>query len=101
MAWFLKFYQCDHCGEKWHDEWSCLCNDRCPNCDLETEVSDGKDLSVLVQSPDRDADKFVVLRSSDAAEHEPDYEVVKVFETKSEAEACAEALRDEGREFAN
>lgn len=34
---FRSFYECVHDGTKWHDEWSCACNDRCPTCDAETE----------------------------------------------------------------
>lgn len=29
---WLKTYHCV-CGAAWSDEWSCLCDDRCPNCD--------------------------------------------------------------------
>jgi hypothetical protein len=30
-------YYCRRCAEAWHDTWSCMCNDRCPVCDRETE----------------------------------------------------------------
>lgn len=33
--WFLNHYECSECGEKWDDEWSCMCNDRCPKCNAE------------------------------------------------------------------
>jgi len=36
MAWYRKFYRCP-CGHEWEDEWDCLCNDRCPNCNAEIE----------------------------------------------------------------
>jgi len=29
-------YRCP-CGEEWEDEWECMCNDRCPRCNLEIE----------------------------------------------------------------
>lgn len=45
--WFLNYYCCDHEGTEheveagdgtcWEDEWSCMCNDRCPVCNRETE----------------------------------------------------------------
>jgi hypothetical protein len=108
MAWFRKLYECDQCGEAWKDEWSCLCNDRCPGCNAEIEPSDHEDISIVVQPSrsmtlpgratisefeDRAAEKFAVLRSSDQAEHEPDYQVIEVFDTRSEAEAFAETAR--------
>lgn len=39
VAWYIKSYTCD-CGCYWDDEWDCLCNDRCPDCDAECEVAD-------------------------------------------------------------
>lgn len=35
VRWYRKFYVCPRCATEWSDEWSCLCNDRCPKCDLE------------------------------------------------------------------
>ena len=37
MPWYRKFYRCSECGEEWEDEWDCLCNDRCPQCNAEIE----------------------------------------------------------------
>jgi hypothetical protein len=45
IAWFRNSYECSRCGENWQDEWSCMCNDRCPNCNLETSPSESDDLS--------------------------------------------------------
>lgn len=36
MTWYRKFYRCP-CGCEWEDEWDCLCNDRCPECNAEIE----------------------------------------------------------------
>ena len=35
VRWYKKHYVCPRCATEWTDEWSCLCNDRCPTCDLE------------------------------------------------------------------
>jgi hypothetical protein len=35
VRWYEKHYVCPRCATEWTDEWSCLCNDRCPTCDLE------------------------------------------------------------------
>lgn len=32
---FTNFYV--HCQQDWDDEWSCMCNDRCPVCNYEIE----------------------------------------------------------------
>jgi hypothetical protein len=37
--WYRKHYTCT-CGCQWEDEWDCLCNDRCPSCNLEIECDD-------------------------------------------------------------
>lgn len=37
MALFKNYYDCDPCGELWNDQWSCVCNDKCPNCNAEIE----------------------------------------------------------------
>jgi DNA-directed RNA polymerase subunit RPC12/RpoP len=34
---FLNLYRCDDCGTEWQDQWSCACDDRCPECDAEIE----------------------------------------------------------------
>jgi hypothetical protein len=39
MTWFNKYYRCSN-GHEWQDEWDCLCNDRCPTCNEETEPYD-------------------------------------------------------------
>lgn len=34
---FVNHYSCTACGTSWTSQWSCMCNDRCPNCDREIE----------------------------------------------------------------
>jgi rubrerythrin len=34
---FQNFYECSQCGTIWTDEWDCMCDHRCPNCNAETE----------------------------------------------------------------
>jgi hypothetical protein len=40
MAWFNKYYRCTECETEWQDQWSSLCNDRCPKCQTEIEPYD-------------------------------------------------------------
>lgn len=40
---FLNHYR--HCGEEWSEEWSCMCNDRCPVCNKEIEPYESEDLT--------------------------------------------------------
>lgn len=28
----INYYKCPVCGCNWDDEWSCACDDSCPNC---------------------------------------------------------------------
>ncbi|MHD0644384.1 hypothetical protein ACYPKM_01955 [Pseudomonas aeruginosa] len=44
---YLKSYECTECGHKWEDTWSCLCDDRCGECNTAMEV---KDYEVLTGS---------------------------------------------------
>lgn len=84
MAWFRNHYRCDECGTKWHDEWSCCCDDECPNCgsgDWSPYESD--DLSEVV---DETKGTFLLLRSPDTAGHYPDYQIVASFSSKEAAE---------------
>ena len=50
--WFENSYECSRCGTEWSDEWSCMCNDKCPNCNAEIEPYDSVDLSRAVTEDD-------------------------------------------------
>ena len=43
--WYENRYDCPECNTEWIDEWSCMCNDRCPECHCETQPSSSIDLS--------------------------------------------------------
>lgn len=32
--WYLNHYRCVRCEAHWTDEWDCMCDDRCPECNL-------------------------------------------------------------------
>jgi len=83
MAWILKYYECSECGSKWTDEWSCSCNDRCPNCRAETEPHDDVDLTYVVKPAA--SDMSVVMFSPESAESSPDYVPIGVFANKADA----------------
>jgi rubrerythrin len=34
---YRNYYRCDACDTQWTDTWSCMCDDRCPECDAEHE----------------------------------------------------------------
>jgi hypothetical protein len=42
-AWYENHYRCP-CGCEWTDEWDCMCNDRCPECDSECEPYDSEEV---------------------------------------------------------
>jgi predicted nucleic acid-binding Zn-ribbon protein len=84
MAWFLNNYTCYRCGKDWSDAWSCMCDDDCPYCGARHSTPvDSDDLTVLVEP---DGNEFVVLRSPDTAEHDPDYREVGRFPSSEKAE---------------
>src|SRR5208283_5110106 len=70
MAWFRKSYWCDECSVGWTDEWSCACNDRCPECDAEIEPFESEDLSVQLEMRE-EGKLWVVFVSPPDAEHRP------------------------------
>lgn len=49
---FLNHYRCTHADtphagappDEWEDEWSCMCNDRCPTCNVEVEPYESEEL---------------------------------------------------------
>lgn len=84
MAWFLNHYRCERCREVWTDEWSCTCEDDCPHCGFRHMTpSASQDVTALIAE---DHDAFVVLRSPDTAEHDPNYIEIGRFLTRGEAE---------------
>lgn len=34
VEWFVNFYYCPDCDVEWQDEWSCMCDDECPECGI-------------------------------------------------------------------
>ena len=85
MAWFRNRYSCDRCEFEWEDEWSCMCDDECPECGARDMCPyDGIDLTEVVEER---AHAFVVLRSPESAEYDPDYEEVAEFPTRELAGA--------------
>lgn len=31
--WFINLFRCPSCDAEWHDEWSCIVNNDCPECE--------------------------------------------------------------------
>jgi hypothetical protein len=96
MAWYLKYYECSECSTKWTDEWSCTCNDRCPECRAETEPYDDEDLTYVVESAA--PDEFMVMFSPDGAESSPDCEPIGTFDNKHDALALIQARHESARQ---
>lgn len=89
MAWFRNHYQCYRCDETWEDEWSCEVDDDCPHCGARhASPIESEDLTFIVED---DSICFVVLKSSDEAEHDPAYREVIRFLSKDLAEAYVRA----------
>lgn len=90
MAWFRNHYKCYRCGEAWDDEWSCMCDDECPNCGARhTSPVDSDHLTFII---DDEVHSFVVLRSPDSADDRPAYKEIARFLSKDFAEAFIAAV---------
>ena len=79
MAWFRNFNQCHRCDEQREDEWSRMVDGECLHCRA-AEITRG-DAQDLTWSISRHAKRYAVLRSPDAAEHNPGYEEIARFPT--------------------
>jgi hypothetical protein len=61
-----------------------MCDDECPHCGLrDMSPVKSKDLTELVLP---DGKEFVVMRSSNTAEDDPDYEEIGRFPTQAKAQ---------------
>lgn len=85
MAWFRNHYACARCRYEWADEWSCMCEDDCPNCDARHMTARSSD--DLTEVIEKEGNDFVVLWSPETAEHDPAYCELGRFSTRPEAEA--------------
>ena len=94
MAWFRNHYECHRCGEAWADEWSCTVDDEYPECEArDVSPFDSDDLTFIIED---EGACFLVLRSPDSAEYEPDYREVIRFLYRDFAEAYVRAEPAEG-----
>jgi len=85
MAWYRNHYTCERCKHRWEDEWSCMCDDDCPHCGARhMSPEDSDELTEIVT---REGDEYVVLRSPETAEHDPDYRELGRFKSQEQAEA--------------
>lgn len=76
MSWYANHYECYRCGEHWVDEWSCMCDDDCPNCGARHAAPvESQDLTYLIIPEDR-----------------PDYEEVGRFVSNALATRFLEAV---------
>lgn len=93
VRWFRKEYLCPHCACEWEDCWTCACNDRCPDCDLECEPEVYLDLSRPLTTEDyKYAARRLYGRQDGQAVSSENLQRVSDIE----AQDCAEA-RLEGR----
>lgn len=54
VQWFLNCYRCVRCHHIWEDEWSSMCDDRCPICNIEMTPYKSVDLSRNIDQDDLD-----------------------------------------------
>ncbi len=81
MAWYLNKYECSECGTAWEDEWSCMCDDECPNCGASDHSPvDSDDISAFTEK--QNDGSFHIYYSPPNAEHHPDYELMATVKSK-------------------
>ena len=84
MAWFINRYECERCKEEWTDQWSCMCDDECPQCGArDMTPCESEELTMLIEPDGRE---FLVLWSPETAEHDPDYRELGRFPSRAKAE---------------
>jgi hypothetical protein len=89
MAWFRNHYHCGDCDTKWEDEWSCCCDDECPNCGSKNwSPYESDDMTEVVCESDRGYD---VYRSPEKADDRPRYQFIASFQS---ADLAARFVRD-------
>lgn len=82
MAWYRNIYECSACETPWEDEWSCACDDECPNCrSSDYSPVDTHDLSAFVEHQ-KDG-TYSIYYSPPEAEHGPDYTLLANVPFKS------------------
>jgi hypothetical protein len=84
---FKNSYDCSECGTAWTDSWSCMCDDRCPECNAETEPTSSIDLSRPVTEEDYLGASRLISRVSG---------VSPTTVSSADAKAYAEAMLEGG-----
>ncbi len=91
MAWLENIYACPECGTGWFAEWSCACDDTCPNCGTsDISPSDSVDLPVLVK---KRPNWFAIYYSSAYAESCPRYQLFAAVKSRNRIEALVSSAR--------
>lgn len=89
MAWYRNHYHCGDCSTDWEDEWSCCCDDECPNCGSRNwSPVASEDLTEVARATNGG---FGVYRSSDKADDRPKYALIATFPS---AEGANRFIRD-------
>lgn len=75
MAWYNNQYVCPECRAVWDSDWSCGCDDECPECEARNISPVSSEDLTIVAEPDDDG-SWTIWRSPVEAEDRPRYEVV-------------------------
>ena len=85
--WFENSYHGPYCDIKWIDEWSCMCNDKCPEWNAEIEPYDSADLSRPITDDDYLNAARLIANMTNASKRDA---------TDDEARQYAEAILEGG-----
>ena len=84
MAWYLNQYVCPECKNEWDDEWSCCCDDICPNCECR-HISPAKSIDLTTITEPIGEGKWRIWISHPDAGDEPEYDSVGALDMASSA----------------
>ena len=92
MAWYLNRYECVECNVAWEDEWSCCCDDECPECKVDHTPFDSDDLSAYIEQPDPGT--YQIYYSLPESSDTPDYSFFAEVKIKNLALALEQLARE-------
>ncbi len=82
VAWYLNKYECSNCDAVWDDEWSCMCDDECPNCGASDHSPvASSDMSAFTE--ENGDGSFSVYYSPPDAEHAAEYVLLATLTSKN------------------
>ena len=59
MTTYLNMYKCSDCNHSWSDEWNCMCDDRCPECNTAMTPYESIDITSAEELADSETNYYI------------------------------------------